>query len=199
MWGRPTSSTAGYRGRGRCGGGQHGKRASCASVWLVPSPQEVSRRQRPSLIPGELVPQLSIQSRPQSLGRPGVEVLGASSEVRTSRRGACPAPQAWRGAGGLGLAPVPSWAEPSAVWVELGGHPAEVVRLEGRTVPLCATLALPLPGYPPCLASPGLPSVSAQKSPHCRGLPQPPGIRATPLKSWTCPFLAQGPGACSQT
>lgn len=46
---------------------------------------------------------------------------GASPEVRTSRREACPASRAWRGAGGLRLVPGPSWAEPWAVWVELGG------------------------------------------------------------------------------
>lgn len=46
---------------------------------------------------------------------------GASPEVRTSRREACPVSRAWRGAGGLHLVPSPSWAEPWAVWVELGG------------------------------------------------------------------------------
>lgn len=57
--------------------------------------------------------------------------------------------RAWRGAGGLRLVPGPSWAEPWAVWVELGGPTGGQNRI---TVP---TLALPLPGYPLCLASPG--------------------------------------------
>lgn len=100
-------------------------------------------------------------------------MLGASPEVRTSRREAGPAPRAWRGAGGLRPVPVPSRAEPWQCGLSW------VVRLEGRAVSLCAHAGSPSAWIPPLPGQPALPSVSAQKSPPWRGLPQPPGIKAT--------------------
>lgn len=164
-------STAGYQDGGReSGGGWCARKAFHASVWLVPSPQEVGRRQKCSLTPEELIPWPSRQARPgpggagsqprgQDLQEGGTVLHDRQAEgSRGAESGPCFLP-------GRALGSQQSRQAGPCRGDQTGGRP--------HRCPPRPALPSPPPGLDTLSARPalGFLPISAQKSPRWRGRP----------------------------